>query len=300
MKVVVSGSTGLVGSALCRALASNGHVVTKLVRDDPGAKPDVFWDPANGKIDAAKLEAVDGVVHLAGENIASGRWSEKQKARIRDSRVQGTRLLCDALAKLNAKPRVLVCASAVGYYGDRRDELLDENSPAGANMFLVEVCKEWEASTASARAAGIRVVNTRFGVVLSRDGGALAKMLTPFKLGVGGVIGDGKQYLSWVALDDTVGAIEHCLSVQSLAGPVNVVAPQPVTNREFTKTLGKVLRRPTIFPMPASAARLALGQMADELLLASARVRPTKLLESNYTFRYPQLEGALRHVLTKE
>ena len=300
MKVLVSGSTGLVGSALCTALTSGGHEIARLVRQSPRSRqPEISWDPAKGTIDATKLEGFDAVVHLAGESIAAGRWTDEQKARIRDSRIQGTRLLCETLATLKNKPKVLVCASAVGYYGDRGDEVVDESSPAGANMFLVDVCQEWEAATEPARTAGIRVVNLRFGVVLSPNGGALAKMLLPFKLGAGGVVGTGKQYMSWIALDDAVGSIQHCLTTDSLTGPVNAVAPQAVTNYEFTKTLGKVLVRPTILPMPAFAARLALGQMADELLLASTRVRPTKLLESKYPFHYPQLEGALRHVLTK-
>jgi uncharacterized protein (TIGR01777 family) len=300
MKVLISGSTGLVGSALCSALTTSGHEITRLVRESPRSRqPEISWDLDQGKVDSSKLEGFDGVVHLAGENIAAGRWTDKQKQRIRNSRVKSTQLLCETLAKLKDKPKVLVCASAIGYYGDRGDEVVDEASPPGSNMFLVDVCKEWEAATEPARAAGIRVINLRFGVVLSPNGGALAKMLMPFKLGAGGVIGDGKQYMSWIALDDAVGAIQHCLATDTLSGPVNAVGPQAVTNREFTKTLGKVLSRPTIFPMPAAVARLAFGQMADELLLASTHVRPTKLLESTYVFRYPQLEGALRHLLGK-
>ena len=237
-------------------------------------QPEVSWDPAKGTIDAGKLEGFDAVVHLAGENIAGGRWTEQRKARIRDSRVQGTRLLCEALAKLANKPKTLISASAIGYYGERGDEILDESSPPGSDMFLVEVCKEWEAATEAAVAAGIRVVNLRFGIILSPDGGALSMMLTPFKLGVGGVLGDGKQYMSWVALDDAVGTIEKSMADESINGPVNSVSPNPVTNHEFTKTLGKVLVRPTILPMPAFAARLAMGEMADELLLASAASCP--------------------------
>lgn len=300
MKVLISGSTGLVGSALCTALVNGGHEISRLVRESPRSRqPEISWNPAKGAIDAGKLEGFNAVVHLAGENIASGRWTDAQKERIRSSRVESTRLLCDALARLKDKPKVLVCASAIGFYGNRGDEVVDESSSPGKDMFLVEVCKEWESATEPARAAGIRVVNLRFGVILSPNGGALAKMLLPFKMGAGGILGDGKQFMSWIALDDAVGAIQHCLATDSLSGPVNGVAPQAVTNREFTKTLGKVLFRPTIFPMPAFAARLAFGQMADELLLASTYVRPTRLLESKYAFRYPQLEGALRHVLGK-
>jgi uncharacterized protein (TIGR01777 family) len=300
MRVLVSGSTGLVGSALCTALSTGGNEIARLVRNSPRSRqPEITWNPAGGTIDGAQLEGFDAVVHLAGENIAGGRWTDKQKQKILNSRVQGTRLLCETLAKLKNKPKVLVCASAIGYYGDRGDRWVDETSPAGDDMFLVDVCKEWEAATEPARQAGIRVVNLRFGVILSRDGGALAKMLLPFQLGAGGVLGSGEQYMSWIALDDAVGAIEHCLTDEELNGPVNAVTPNPVTNREYTKTLGKVLYRPTIFPMPAFAARLAFGQMADELLLASTRVAPKQLEASGYKFRYPQLEPALRHVLGK-
>jgi uncharacterized protein (TIGR01777 family) len=241
-------------------------------------------------------EEPDAVVHLAGENIAAGRWTERQKARIRDSRVKGTRLLCDLLARYSPPPKALVCASAVGYYGDRGDEILKEESAPGSD-FLFDVCREWEAATQTAVERGIRVVNLRIGVVLSPLGGALAKMLTPFKLGAGGVIGSGRQYMSWIALDDVVRAFHFALTNQSLLGPVNAVAPNPVTNRDFTRTLGRVLSRPTVFPMPAFAARLAFGEMADALLLASTRVEPARLLAGSFIFRYPDLEGALRHLL---
>lgn len=241
-------------------------------------------------------EGPDAVVHLAGENIARARWSERQKALIRDSRVKGTRLLCDLLARYSPPPKALVCASAVGYYGDRADEILKEESAPGSG-FLADVCREWEAATQPAVERGIRVVNLRIGIVLSPMGGALAKMLTPFKLGVGGTIGSGRQYMSWIALDDVVGAIHFALTNESLHGPVNAVAPNPVTNREFTHTLGRVLSRPTLFPMPAFAARLVLGEMADALLLASARVEPAQLLASGFTFRHPDLEAALRALL---
>jgi len=300
MKILISGATGLVGSAASRALTASGRQVQRLVRAQSTAGPgDVVWDPAGGSIDAAKLEGFDGVVHLAGENIAAGRWTEKQKARIRDSRIKGTRALCDALAGLGQRPRVLVAASAVGYYGDRGDEWLDEESAAGSG-FLADVCREWEAATGPARSAGVRVVNLRFGVILSGTGGALAKMLLPFKLGLGGRIGSGRQYMSWIAIDDVVRAIQFILDDDALAGPVNAVSPRPASNLEFTKTLGRVLGRPTIFPMPAAAARLAFGQMADELLLASARVRPARLTNSSFAFQYPGLKEALSHVLGKD
>jgi uncharacterized protein (TIGR01777 family) len=300
MKVLISGSTGLVGSELCSALTASGHEIARLVRESPQSRqPEVTWHPAKGEIDLKGLEGFDGVVHLAGENIAGGRWTAAMKQRIRDSRVQGTRLLCESLAKLEHKPRVLVCASAIGVYGSRGDEVLDESSPPGGDLFLVDVCKAWESACEPALAAGIRVVNLRFGVILSPKGGALAKMLLPFKLGGGGAIGDGKQWMSWIALDDAAGAIQHCLATDSLSGPVNAVTPNPVTNHEYTKTLGKVLRRPTILPMPAFAARLAFGQMADELLLSSARVLPGKLQSTSYHFRHSELESALRHMLGK-
>jgi len=300
MNILVSGSTGLVGTALIPALTAGEHEVVRLVRSKSRSpsKELIGWDSEANYIDAAGLEGLDAVVHLAGESIASGRWNTLKKARMRDSRVRGTRLLCEALAHAAKPPSVLICASAIGFYGDRGDELLTESSPGGKG-FLAEVCRDWEGAAEPALQKGIRVVNLRFGVILSAQGGALAKMLTPFKMGVGGVIGSGRQYMSCIALDDVVRAIQQALSTASLAGPVSVVGPTPVTNREFTKTLGKVLGRPTIFPMPAFAARLALGEMADELLLSSARVAPHKLLESGFQFQYPALEAALRHVLEK-
>jgi uncharacterized protein (TIGR01777 family) len=241
---------------------------------------------------------MEAVVHLAGENIASGRWTAARKARIRSSRVMGTRTLCETLARLSQPPKVLVSASAIGYYGDRGAEPLWENSAFGTG-FLAEVCRAWEEATQPAVQKGIRVVLLRIGIVLSPAGGALAKMLIPFQLGLGGVIGSGNQYMSWIALDDVAGVIAHALVTDTLQGPVNAVAPYPVTNREFTKTLGRVLRRPTVFPLPGFAARLAFGEMADALLLASTRVEPKRLLATQYVFRYPELEDALRHLLGK-
>jgi hypothetical protein len=244
------------------------------------------------------LEGFDGVVHLAGENLAEGRWTDEKKRRIRESRTKGTQLLSETLAKLTEKPAVLVSASAVGFYGNRGDEVLNEQSAAGED-FLADVCREWELATLPAAQSGVRVVQLRFGVILSGEGGALKKMLLPFRLGVGGKLGNGKQYLSWIAIDDAVGAIEHALFNDAVRGAVNAVAPEPVTNYEFTKTLGSVLSRPTIFPVPAFAARLAFGEMADATLLASQRVNPLRLKETGYTFKYPKLEDALRHVLHK-
>ncbi len=299
MKILVTGSSGLIGSALVPSLTAGGHSVIRLVRSQPGppAPPGYWvWDPERGDLLSQGSETPDAVVHLAGENIAAGRWSERQKAKIYDSRVRGTRALCEVMGRWSPPPRVLVCASAIGYYGDRGEEILTEASPAGSS-FLADVCREWEAATQPTAETGIRVVNLRTGIVLCVAGGALARMLTPFKLGAGGVVGSGRQYMSWITLDDVVGAICFALTQESLRGPLNLVAPNPVTNREFTRTLGRVLSRPTLLPLPAFAARLALGEMADALLLASQRVQPARLLASGFTFRYENLEGALRHVL---
>ncbi len=297
MRIAITGSTGLVGSALAPFLTTGSHQVVRIVRqrqfDD-----EIAWSPDAGKIEADRLEGLDAVVHLAGENIAARRWNAAQKARIRDSRVQGTKLLCESLARLRHPPRVLVSASAIGYYGDRADEELTETSTIGSG-FLPDVCREWEAATAPAEHAGIRVVHLRFGIILSPKGGALSEMLTPFRFGLGGRIGSGRQWMSWISLDDVIGCIYHALNTESLKGPVNAVAPKPASNLEFTKTLGRVLRRPTIFPMPAFAARLAFGEMANDLLLASTRVRPTALLDSGYSFMHTELEQALRHLLGK-
>jgi uncharacterized protein (TIGR01777 family) len=298
MRILVTGSSGLVGSALVPSLTAAGHQVERLVRKANAGAGEVRWNPDAGQIDRERLEDLDAVFHLAGESIASGRWTKAKKERIRDSRVQATRLLSAALAERQRPPQTLVCASAIGFYGDRGDEWLDESSPPGRG-FLADVCREWEAAADPARQKGIRVVHTRIGVVLSAAGGALAVMLTPFKLGVGGVVGSGRQFMSWIALDELIAAFHHVLNHGALHGPVNCTAPNPVTNREFTKTLGRVLGRPTCFPLPAFAARLALGEMADELLLSSTRVTPRRLQDSGYQFQFPDLEGALRHVLGK-
>jgi uncharacterized protein len=300
MKILVTGSSGLVGSQLVPALRTLGHDVVRLVRDKAQwGEGAALWDPAAGQIDPAALQGCHAAVNLAGESIAAGRWSEKRKRAIRQSRVDSTRTIATALATLEPKRRVLVNASAIGFYGSRAAEVLDETSATGSGDFLSGVCRDWESATEPAAAAGVRVVLVRFGVILSRQGGALAKMLTPFKLGLGGKVGRGDQYMSWIAIDDVVGAIIHCLNTDSLSGPVNVVAPQPVTNLEFTRTLGRVLSRPTIFPMPAFAARAAFGQMGQELLLSGQRVEPARLLAAGYAFKFPQLEPALRHVLGK-
>jgi uncharacterized protein (TIGR01777 family) len=297
MHVLVSGASGFMGSALVPTLIAGGHTVTRLVRSTPRpGQAEIPWNPVARSIGTPALEGLDAVVHLAGDNIASGRWTAAKKASIRNSRVQGTTVLCEALAQLVKPPKVLLSASAFGYYGDRGETILREESPPGTG-FLAEVCQAWEAATAPAAQRGIRVVHLRFGMVLSPAGGALAKMLTPFRLGLGGVIGTGKQYMSWIALDDVLGAIDHALNTEALQGPVNVVAPSAVTNREFTITLGKVLRRPTWLPLPAFAVRLMFGEMGDALLLASTRVAPARLVASGYTFQYPELEQALQHLL---
>jgi hypothetical protein len=294
--VAITGASGLVGSALVASLEASGQKVLRLVRGSSKASNDeAIWDPGKGVAAPERLNGVQAVVHLAGEKIA-GRWTEAKKRRIRDSRVVGTTTLCRTLAALHEPPKVLVCASAIGYYGDRGDEVLDETSPPGAG-FLPEVCRQWEAATEIAANAGIRVVNARFGVILSRRGGALKPMLLPFKLGVGGKVGSGRQYWSWIDLDDVAAAIQHAMESDGVFGPVNFVAPDPATNAEFTTVLGKVLHRPTIFPMPAFAARLVLGEMADGLLLASARVIPRKLQETGFEFRFTDLAAALRHEL---
>ncbi len=295
MRVLVSGSSGFVGSALLPLLSSAGHEVVRLVRGG-GSVGQVTWDPEAGGIDAAALEGLDGVVHLAGESVAARRWTTAQKRRIRDSRVIGTRLLCDTLARLTRPPRVLVCASATGYYGSRGDATLNESSPAGDD-FLGRTCREWEAATEPAARKGIRVVNLRFGFLLGALGGGLKKMLPPFRLGLGGPLGDGRQWMSWAAIDDAADAVVFALTHEALRGPANVVAPNPVTNAEFTRVLGRVLSRPVILPMPAFAARLAFGEMADALLLASQRVEPARLRAAGYPFRHPDLEKALRGML---
>ncbi len=297
-RILVTGSSGLIGSALVPALETDGHDVLRLGRRPPRNDAEVAWRPTDGEIDAKGLEGIDAVVHLAGENIGRGRWTEAKKARIRDSRVQGTRLLAETLAALDAPPKTLVSASAIGYYGDRGDHVLTEESPPGDN-FLAQVCQDWEAATAPAAEADIRVVNLRIGIVLSPDGGVLGRMLTPFRLGLGGHIGRGRQYMSWIALDDLIGVIRAALSDEALAGPVNAVSPNPVTNHAFAKALGRVLHRPAILHVPAFVLRLTLGQMADELLLASARVVPSRLAERDFAFQYPELEAALRHLLGK-
>lgn len=292
-KVLISGSSGLVGSALVSALSASGYEITRLVRRAVGANA-IQWSPAQ-PLSPPSVAGFDAVIHLAGESII-GRWTAAKKAAIRDSRIVGTRNLAIALASTQQPPRVLVSASAIGYYGHRGDKVLDETSLPG-NGFLSDVCREWEAATEPAAQAGIRTVQMRIGVVLSSQGGALQKMLLPFRLGLGGNMGNGQQWWSWIDLEDLVGAAIHIMKSDSLQGAVNMVAPGPVRNAEFTKTLAKVLSRPAIFPMPAFAARLAFGQMADELLLASQRVEAARLLASGYRFLRPELRQSLKEIL---
>ena len=295
MHIAVTGSHGLVGTAMIPAMTKMEYQVTRLVRGQAGVGS-VDWDPTAESFDSSVLQGVDAVVHLAGENIASSRWTSQVKERIRRSRVQGTRILAEGLAAMPTPPQIFISASAIGYYGDCGDELLAEDSPAG-NGFLADTALQWEAATQPASDAGIRVVRMRIGVILSPRGGALAKMLLPFKLGAGGRVGNGRQWWSWIALDDVVGAILHLLSNDAISGPVNVVSPNPVSNSVFTKILGRELKRPTIFPMPAVVARIVLGEMANELLLASTRVQPERLLETGYQFQQPELSAALQCLL---
>ena len=297
--LALTGAGGLIGSALARRLTSEGYRVSPLVRRTAGAG-EIPWDPEAGTLDPADLEGVDAVVHLAGENVGA-RWTPARKARIRSSRIRGTDLLSAALSRLPTRPAVLVSASAIGIYGDRGDEVLNESSsPGDSNDFLASLGQEWEAAAAPARQAGIRVVHPRFGIVLSRHGGALKKMLLPFRLGLGGRLGNGAQWMSWVALDDAVSAIVHLLTKQTLDGPVNVTAPTPLRNRDFTRILGETLSRPTPFPVPAAALRLVFGPMADGTLLASTRVAPQRLVASGFRFAHPDLESALLHVLQEK
>ena len=296
MKILIGGSHGLVGTALIKSLEAANHEVFRLVRHAPTSKTEVEWSPDRYSIALARIEGFEAVVNLAGESIAEGRWTDEKKQRIRESRIKGTKLLGDALANLAIPPQTFICASAIGYYGNRGDEVLTETSAKGTD-FLSDVCAEWEQATALANEKGIRVVNARFGVILDTNGGALKKMLPPFRMGVGGKIGSGKQWMSWIALDDVVGALNFALTNGSLRGPVNFVAPNPVTNAEFTKTLGKVLSRPTLFPIPAFAVKLLFGEMGEALLLGGQRVGPERLKSGGYRFQYEELSGALHHLL---
>ena len=295
MKIAITGASGLIGSALCELLSE--HEIFKLVRRKPKQEREVHWDYSRSEIDLDLLEKTDVVIHLAGKNIAAGRWTASLKREIVESRVKGTAFLAESLLRLKYPPKVFLAASAVGIYGNTAGIEVTEREPAG-ETFLARTTSAWEAQTASLQKAGVRVAHLRFGMVLGKQGGALKKMLLPFQLGVGGTIGSGAQYMSWISLQDTVRAIVHCAEDAHVAGPVNIVAPNAVRNAEFTRVLGLVLKRPTIFPLPAFVARLLLGEMADELLLSSVRVRPAKLEETGFRFEHPELEEALREILT--
>lgn len=297
MKILVSGSHGLVGRVLIHSLTNDSHEIVRLVRHARSfGSLEVEWHPNQGRIDAEHLEGFDVVVHLAGESIAEGRWTSEKKRAIHESRVKGTALLSDTLARLSRPPSLFLTASAIGYYGDRGDELLTETSARGEG-FLSDVCVAWENAAQSAVEKGIRTVYTRFGIILDANGGALGKMLTPFRMGIGGRVGDGKQWMSWITLSDVINALKFVMADTSVHGPVNFVAPYPVTNAEFTKTLGRVLSRPTILPVPAFGVRLAFGEMGDALLLSSQRVDPGVLEDRGFLFSWPTLEPALKHLL---
>lgn len=299
MKILITGASGLIGKALQKSFKEKGYEMLLASRSEPKVANQIKWNMDTGFEDAdlPRLESLDAVVHLAGENISGGlRWTEEKKKAIRNSRVLGTRTMIEAFARLEKKPKVFVSGSAVGFYGDRADDVVTETSSSG-DTYLANVCKEWEAESRRAEDMGIRTVLLRTGIVLSKDGGALATMLTPFKLGVGGVVGSGKQWMSWVSLDDVVGIINFALENESLRGAVNVASPNPATNEEFTKTLGTVLYRPTFLPLPEFAVNLVFGEMGDALLLDSTRVVPKRLIDAGYKFHYPELKSALEHAL---
>ncbi len=296
MKILISGASGLIGTHLTATLLAKGNQIYKLVRDEAKGIDEIEWSVKDERIDEEKLEDFDAVIHLAGDNVASENWSDEKKKSIRDSRVKGTRLLVDALKRRINPPKHFISASAIGFYGSRESEILNEESAAGKG-FLPEVCEEWETEALKAANFGARVVLLRTGVVLSKEGGALAKMLTPFKFAVGGVVGSGKQYMSWIALDDEIKIIVFALENPEISGEINLTAPNAVTNEEFTHTLGSVINRPTILPIPEFAIKLLFGEMGETLLLEGARVYPQKLLDANFTFDYPELEPALKHLL---
>jgi len=297
MRVLVSGASGLIGSALCEAFRQRGDDVAKLVRKEwSSSGNEILWDPAAPYLERGKIEGFDAAIHLSGENVGSGRWTERKKGEIIESRIRTTRLLARTFLELESPPKSWVVASATGFYGNCGDRRLDEDEACG-ETFLAEVCRQWEDASHPARDKGIRVINTRFGLVMGGRKSPFTRMLLPFKLGLGGPVGPGTQYLSWITLHDAVRALLHVLATPSFEGPVNVVSPNPVRNKEFVSSLGRALNRPAVLPLPAFAARLLLGEMADDLLLASQRVIPRKLLESGFTFEYPELEQAIRHVL---
>jgi uncharacterized protein (TIGR01777 family) len=298
MKILITGASGLIGKALQESFAAKGYEMLLATRSEPKTALQIQWDADTGfrEEDLERLEGLDAVIHLAGEGIAGLRWTDEKKKAIRDSRVFGTRSIIETFDKLKNKPKTFISGSAIGFYGDRGDDEMTEASPAG-KTFLAEVCKEWEAESRRAEDLGIRTVLLRTGIVLSKDGGALATMLTPFKLGVGGVIGDGKQWMSWISLDDVVGIVNYVLEHENVRGAVNNTAPNPVTNEEFTKALGSVLYRPTFLPLPEFAVHMVFGEMGDALLLDSTRVIPKRMKDAGYEFKYPELKAALQHAV---
>ena len=297
MKILISGSTGFVGSALTKSLQAEGHHVHRLIRPPRIAhKNDILWNPVEGYIEKSKIAGFDAIIHLSGENIAA-RWTKAKKKRIYESRIHTTKLLAKTSAQLSTRPKVFLCASAIGYYGERADEILTEESAYGKG-FLAELCRDWEEAAEPACNAGIRTVHLRFGIILHPTGGVLKKMLPMFKLGLGGPVGDGSQYWSWITLEDTIGSVEHILQKSSISGPVNIVSPNPVTNKEFTKILAHSLKRPAFLPAPKSILKLALGQFAEQTLLASTRAIPGKMLGTGSIFKYPELKQALSGMMS--
>ncbi len=296
MKVLITGASGLIGSALKRSFEDKGYDLLFASRAEPKDERYIQWSVENGFSDHEKLEGMDAVVHLAGESVNGLRWTDEKKKAIKDSRVLGTRNVVDAISKLKEKPKVLVSASAIGFYGERGDEEVTESSAAG-DTFLAEVSKAWESEARRAEDAGIRTVLLRTGIVLAKDGGALGTMLLPFKMGVGGVIGSGKQWMSWISVDDHVNAINFVIEHENIRGAVNSVSPHPVTNEEFTKTMGDVLYRPTFIPLPEFAVSMLMGEMGDELLLTSTKVLPKRLEDAGFEFKYPELKSALEHAV---
>ncbi|MFJ9538174.1 TIGR01777 family oxidoreductase [Streptomyces sp. NPDC101225] len=291
-RIAVAGASGLIGAALVRSLAADGHEVVRLVRRPPRGREEVRWDPEGGRVDAAGLAGCDAVVNLAGAGVGDHRWTDAYKARIRSSRVHGTTALAEAIAGLEHRPRVFVSGSAMGYYGETGERAVDEGAPPG-NGFLPRLCVEWEAAAAPAREAGVRTVFPRTGLVVARGGGAWGRLFPLFEAGLGGRMGDGRQYWSYISLHDEVAAIRHLLDTDGLSGPFNLTAPVPLTNREITAAMGRVLRRPTLFTVPAPVLRAVLGELSGDVL-GSARVLPKRLLESGFTFAFPDIEGALR------
>ena len=296
MKIIVSGSSGLIGTALVRALKAKDYTVLSLVRRKPINDSEIFWEPLNGKIDTNKPNDSNCVINLSGENIASGKWTEDKKKKILESRIKTTNLLCNTLLNLDKPPSTLISASAVGYYGNCWDNETTENSPHGCG-FVADVCRQWESTTQICKEAGIRVVNCRFGVVLSESGGALKKMLPAFKIGLGGRIGTGQQYMSWISIDDCIRALLYLIENKNIKNAVNITAPEPVTNSEFTKALAKSLKRPSISPVPEFLIKTLFGEMGKELLLEGCKVIPEKLLKSGFKFKHSDIDSALKEIL---